>query len=231
VSGAPQDPRPADLRADDPRPDDPRPDDVVRAAAVLQLLATRSDEDHRWERPAAPTRWSAARSLGHIADALVLYGSLVATRATGQRQPARDGRSAPPSGQLADVEGAAAVLAATLRDLGDEVAWHPAGVADAAGWAGMAVTEVLVHGVDVGRALEVVGLELPEDVCERAVRRVFPWAAPSLEHHGAARVFLAVTGREDVEGIAHDPQWWWQAAPLPQWDGRPRQRTRPPQWA
>ena len=96
----------------------------------------------------------------------MLYGSLVATRATGARQPPRDGRAAPPSGQLFDLEGAAAVLAATLRDLGDDLAWHPAGVADAAGWAGMAVTEVLVHGVDVGRALEVVGLELPEDVAQ-----------------------------------------------------------------
>lgn len=210
---------------------EPCPEDVVTAAAVLKVLATRTDEDHRWERPAAPTRWTAARSLGHVADALVFYASLVATRATGQRQPVRDGRPAPPSGQLADVEGAAALLAAALRDLGDDTAWHPAGVADAAGWAGMAVTEVLVHGVDVGRALGIVGLELPEDVCERAVRRVFPWAATFLADYPASRVFLAVTGREDVDGIAHDPQWWWQAAPLAEWDGRPRRRTRPPQWA
>ena len=207
----------------------PRPADVVAAAAALEVLAARDDEDHRWELPASPTRWSAARSTGHVADALVHYASLVATRSASARPPVRDGRAAPPSGQLLDVAGAAAVLAAVLRDLGDGLARHPAGTADAAGWAGMAVTEVLVHGTDVARALDV-GLVLPEDVCERTVRRVFPWVAPVLADAAASCVLLAVTGRDAVAGIDADPQWWWQAGPLAAWDGSPRRRTRPPQW-
>jgi hypothetical protein len=30
-------------------------------------------------------------------------------------------------------------------------AWHPSGKADASGWAGLAVAELLVHGHDVAR--------------------------------------------------------------------------------
>ncbi|HVE95477.1 MAG TPA: hypothetical protein VNA67_00555 [Pseudonocardiaceae bacterium] len=50
---------------------------------------------------------------------------------------------------------AAHVLAGLLPGLGSQRAWHPSGLADASGWAGMAVTELLVHGHDVARALNV----------------------------------------------------------------------------
>jgi len=209
--------------------DDVRPEDVVAAAAALGALAVRADDDERWEVAAAPTRWSAARSVSHVADALVFYAASVATRASGPRGPLREGRPVGPAEQLADVAGAAAVLAAVLRDLGDGRAWHPSGSADAGGWAGMAVTEVLVHGHDAAGAVEV-DLELPADVCARTVRRVFPWAAAALEVAAPADVLLAVTGRADLDGIEHDPDWWWHSEPLEHWDGEPRRRTRPPHW-
>ncbi|NIZ92177.1 maleylpyruvate isomerase N-terminal domain-containing protein [Kineococcus rubinsiae] len=212
----------------EPAPDVP-PGDVVTAAHALGALAERPDDDARWEGPARPTRWSAARSVSHVADALLFYAALVATRATGPRSPLREGRPVAPAEQLADVAGAAAVLAAALRDLGDERAWHPSGLADAGGWAGMAVTEVLVHGRDAAGALDV-RLELPADVCDRTVRRVFPWAAPALASAGPADVLLAVTGRADLPGIEHDPDWWWHSEPLAHWDGAPRRRSRPPHW-
>ncbi|NAZ82138.1 hypothetical protein GTR02_09940 [Kineococcus sp. R8] len=208
---------------------DVRPEDVVTAACALGPLAQRADDDERWERAAWPTRWSAASSVSHVADALLFYAGLVATRATGPRPPLREGRPAAPAEQLADVAGAAAVLAAALRDLGDGRAWHPSGSADAGGWAGMAVTEVLVHGRDTALALDV-WIDLPADVCARTVRRVFPWAATALETSSPADVLLAVTGRTDVEGIDHDPDWWWQSEPLEHWDGEPRRRSRPPHW-
>ena len=29
---------------------------------------------------------------------------------------------------------------------------------------------------------------------------------------------------------ATDADWWWQSAPLAEWDGAPRRRTSPPPW-
>ncbi len=203
------------------------PGDVLTAAAALEVLGRTPDGSPRWDRTAAPTDWTAARTLGHVADALVFYAGQVARRAARRLPPLRDGRHAPPGGQLADVATAAHLLAGQLRDLGTGRAWHPSGSADASGWAGMAVTELLVHGTDVARALSVE-LVLPHEVCARTLARVFPWvdagAAPPPD------VLLAVTGRARLPGVPSDPDWWWQSAPLAEWDGRPRRRTVPPAW-
>ncbi len=202
-------------------------DDVVAAAVALEVLGRIPDGSPLWDRPAAPTTWTAARALGHVADALVFYAGQVARRADRRLPGLRDGRDAPPGEQREDVVTAASLLAGQLRDLGAGRAWHPSGSADASGWAGMAVTEVLVHGTDVARALGVP-LALPREVCARTVARVFPWAGPG--DVPAPDLLLAVTGRADVAGVPSDPDWWWQSAPLAEWDGRPRRRTVPPAW-
>ncbi len=119
------------------------------------------------------------------------------------------------------------MLTGLLRDLGTGRAWHPSGLADAGGWVGMAVTEILVHGHDAAAALGVE-LPLPGQVCARTLARVFPWVpaiAVEPEH-----LLLAVTGRARVSGLSADPEWWWQSAPISEWDGRPRRRTSPPGW-
>ncbi len=203
------------------------PGDVVTAAATLGPLGRTPDGSPLWDRPAAPTGWTAARTLGHVADALVFYAGQVARRADRRLPPLRDGRAAPPGGQLEDVTTAAHLLAGQLRDLGTGRAWHPSGLADASGWAGMAVTELLVHGSDVARALDLP-LALPHDVCARTVARVFPWIDPG--DAPPPEVLLAVTGRTSLPGIPRDPDWWWQSGPLAEWDGRPRRRTVPPAW-
>jgi hypothetical protein len=204
-----------------------RPEDVLTAVAALEVLGRTADGSPLWDRPAAPTNWTAARTVEHVADALVFYAGQVARRADRRLPVLRDGRDAPPGEQLDNVVTAAHLLVGQLRDLGTERAWHPSGLADAAGWAGMATTEVLVHGHDAARALDVP-LPLPQDVCARTVARVFPWVdagdAPPSD------LLLAVTGRVHLAGIAHDPDWWWQSAPLAEWDGRPRRRTVPPAW-
>ena len=56
---------------------------------------------------------------------------------------------------------------------------------------------------------------------------------PADEIAGAAEL---VQGKIDnvplavVRGIPSDPGWWWQSAPLAEWDGKPRRRTSPPRW-
>jgi len=206
---------------------EPQPADVIAAAAALASLAGTADDDPGWSTTAAPTTWTAAQTVGHIADALLFYAGQVARRAEHRLPPLRDRRSAPPSEQIDNVVTAAHVLARLLHGLGPTRAWHPSGLADGGGWAGMAVTELLVHGHDTAAALHVE-LPLPGQVCARTVARVFPWvsltlAAPEL-------LLLAVTGRVQVPGVPDDPQWWWQSAPLQEWNGQPRRRTSPPGW-
>jgi len=41
----------------------------------------------------------------------------------------------------------------------------------------------------------------------------------------ADQLLLATTGRVHLDGLACDPHWWWQSAPLSEWDGQPRRRT------
>src|ERR1700743_3374562 len=132
---------------------DPVLADVMETVAALGPLATVADDDPRWTAVAAPTDGASARTIEHIADSLLFYSRQVARRATRGYGVIRSGRPAKPSGHLRDVETAAAIFTAVIRDLGDERALHPSGNADAAGWIGMAVTEILVHGYDASLAL------------------------------------------------------------------------------
>lgn len=203
------------------------PEDVIAASLALAPLATVTDADIRWAAIADPTQWTAVRTVEHIADALLFYAGQVARRAERRLMPLRDGRSATPAEHVELISTAAHLLAAALRDLGSDRAWHPSGLADATGWTGMAITELFIHGVDTARAIDVE-LPLPPDICLRTLKRVFPWVDPRLDE--PPRLLLAVTGRAHVPGVEANADWWWQSAPLSDWDGQPRRRTSPPAW-
>ena len=203
----------------------PGPEDVVAAAGALDAMRSVQDPDPRWSAVAVPTDWTALRTVEHLGDGLLFYAGLVARRARERHGFIRNGRAAPASVQLDDAQSAALILAAVLRDLGAGRALHPSGLADASGWAGMAVTELLVHGYDAACALGLT-LELPADVCRRTVARVFPWIEIGGRDPGVA--LLAATGRITTEADSAPADWWWQSAPLSEWDGLPRRRTAPP---
>ena len=60
------------------------------------------------------------------------------------------------------------------------------------------------------------------------IARVFPWVDRGPAPPGA--LLLGVTGRAEVAGVPADPDWWWQSAPLDEWDGRARHRDVAPGW-
>ncbi|ORI19861.1 hypothetical protein BJD99_00810 [Rhodococcus sp. 1163] len=207
---------------------EPTPDDVVHAAQALHALTAIPDISMQWSNTADPTQWTALHTIEHISDALLFYSGQVARRAQVRLPVLRDGREARASEHLDNVLSTAHVLAALLRDLGDQRAFHPSGTADAAGWAGMAVTEILVHGTDAARAVGML-LDFPENGCARTVSRVFPWIDTTLG--SPPELLLAVTGRTVVAGVHSDPDWWWQSAQLTEWNGLPARRDVKPGWS
>ena len=206
----------------------PTPDDVLQASAWLADLAVRVPAD-RWSASAAGSTWSARRTLDHCVDTLLLYSVLVASRATARLPPPRNGDQDASPAQIVEVlKASAAVLADVLRCLPDGTrAFHPSGRADRSGWAGMACTELLVHGYDLAGAAGVA-FEAPVELAATTVRRVLPWAAGDGD---GWQQLLWATGRAPLGDRPPEPaDWWWHSAPLAEWDGRPRRRSAPPQW-
>jgi len=167
-----------------------------------------------------------ARSFGRR-DVLVQL--LHSRRATTRIRPPRNGDPSLSAADLLDAfRSGSGILAVVLVGFGEnERVFHPSGLADRTGWIGMACSEILVHTADVTRV--VAGPKSTIDSLTQAVvDRVLP-CAPR-EFDGWDRLMWA-TGRSALGEIPPEPaDWWWQSAPLTEWDGRPRRRTSPPQW-
>jgi len=170
------------------------------------------------------------RTLDHLTDSMLLYAAYVATRARDRiRNPPRNGDSgATPESLIDGVHSSTAILGRVLEGMkDDERAFHPSGLADRTGWIGMACTELLAHGYDIGleggRAPRG-----PSDLAYRVVERVFPWAPD--EGDGWARLLWA-TGRKQLGARpTQSADWWWHSAPLSEWDGTVHLRDARPQW-
>src|SRR5690606_5164360 len=109
-------------------------------------------------------------------------------------------------------------------------AFHPSGYSDADGFRAMACSEILTHTDDIALGL---GLEFrpPEDLCERIMDRVFPWAPDRAECPDRWLALRWCCGRTALPSRERlDELWWWHAAPLSEWDGGRNQRTAPPAW-
>jgi hypothetical protein len=204
------------------------PVDVCTAAEWVAGIAFRVPE-HAWN-DAGLKSWSPRRTLDHLVDAMLLYSEYLATRARDRVTPPRNGDPSATPGDLVDaLRQGASILDSLLLAMPDKIrVFHPSGNADRTGWIGMACTELLVHGFDIAAAT-LVPVEAPSDQLARSVvERVFPWA-PS-EGTGWMQLLWA-TGRAPLgERPPQDADWWWQSAPLTEWDGQPRRRDAPPQW-
>jgi hypothetical protein len=155
---------------------------------------------------------------------------MLATRAEGALPAApRNGDPSATLGDLLTVAGtSAAVLADVIRSAPtDARAFHPAGVADVSGFIAMGCDELLVHTGDIADGLGIP-FDPPADLCDRVLRRLFPWAP---EGAGPWATLRWANGRAELPGHGRqDSDWYWNCAPLAEWDGTVERRHVPPRW-
>ena len=200
---------------------------LFAAALCRATLVSATDAD--WGAPASELDTTCRDTLDHIVSAQTFYATQLANAApTHLPRLRRHNPGAPLADMLELVPAAAAVLAAAARAGGPEVrAFHPAGMADAEGFLAMGCDEILVHTGDVAGGLGVT-FAPPADLCARVVARLFPWAPSDTDPWPT---LLWANGRAplgDRERL--DPDWSWQCAPLAEWDGEVKRRTKPPSW-
>ncbi|MDR6316374.1 hypothetical protein [Actinoplanes couchii] len=117
---------------------------------------------------------------------------------------AREGTT--PHGLIDVLLSSGGLLSATvLTAPADRRAFHPYGVSDPVGFAAMGVIETLVHMHDVATALDVPWAP-PEDLCDRALRRLFPDAPESGDRWAD---LLWATGRTELPGLPRRTGWRW----------------------
>lgn len=199
--------------------------DVLDALRLSQqALIPHASAD--WTQRAGTLDWDCRRTLDHLADGQSAYAGRLATQAQETLPAMRNGNPGQSVEDLLRVVNAASHMVSRLIEAlppGARV-HHAAGMADASGYAAMACTELLVHTYDITQGLGVA-FEPPAELCARILARLFPWvtdiedAWPTL-CWASGRISLP--GRDDVAA-----DWWWQCAPLSEWDGTVRRRPAP----
>jgi uncharacterized protein (TIGR03083 family) len=195
---------------------------VVQAAGECQaLLGAAADRD--WALPVPGMDWTVAETVAHIAEGLVWYATDLAA---GPRELSVMDLRVRPETAPADLVAALGSFATVLARVVDGAppsarGWHPAGLADASGFAAIACDELLVHTGDAARGLELPFTPSPE-LSRATLRRLFPWAPHDTDPWQA---LLWANGRADLPGQERQTGWRWHCAPLAEWDGtNPRDR-------
>ncbi|MFI9450288.1 hypothetical protein [Amycolatopsis sp. NPDC052450] len=189
-------------------------DDLDAAlASVVSGLRQASGRD--WPSAPGTGELNAWRTAEHLGDCLISYAGLVIARPSTPRfvcfEAVAD-QAATPSELLEFVTVGGGILGATLRTADPEVrAYHPSGRADLEGFAGMGCVEVLVHGEDMARGLDVT-LDPTRDVCSRVLARMFPEVDAADVDPWTA--LLWATDRVDLPGRPSRAGWQWRGAPL-----------------
>jgi hypothetical protein len=123
-----------------------RSGDIIQSADIALAALTRAVETD-WSARAGDLEWSCRRTLDHIVDTLLLYGSYVATRAVESRATIRNGDpEASVPVLLAHLDASARMLELICDGTRPPLrAFHPSGLSDADGYRAMACSEALTH--------------------------------------------------------------------------------------
>jgi uncharacterized protein (TIGR03083 family) len=192
--------------------------DDVRLAAHASSKFLRGVVDENWSQPIAGLDWTVFDAVAHMIGGTLWYPIDLA--AAGAQLDTLDIRARDTSTHLdlvLTLEAGAAILAHVIDGSPpDTRGYHPYGKADPSGFAAMACDEILVHTDDVARGLGATFVP-GEALCERVVRRLFPWAPGDAHRWDTLRW---ANGRAPLGDIPRlGPTWHWHCAPLDEWDG------------
>ena len=189
--------------------------DDLDAAVSTTVTTLRPATGRDWSVPAGALEWDCWHTAEHIGDCLLSYaGQLVAQPTTRfVRFEVYADKDASPAEVLEFAEAGGRIPAATVRTSSPQVrGWHPTGMADPEGFAGMGCIEALVHGHDIAQGLGLA-LEPPRQVCTRVLARLFPHAAADLADLDPWMALLWATGRIALPGRPRVAHWRWHGAP------------------
>ena len=189
--------------------------DDLDAAVSTTVTTLRPATGRDWSVPAGALEWDCWHTAEHIGDCLVSYaGQLVAQPTTRfVRFEVYADTDAAPAEVLEFAEAGGRILAATVRACPPQVrGWHPTGMADPEGFAGMGCVEALVHGHDIAQGLGLA-LDPPRKVCSRVLARLFPHAVAELADLDPWMALLWATGRIALPGRPRVAHWRWHGAP------------------
>ena len=197
--------------------EEPGHTDVMMAAeAAYDALAPAIEQD--WTVPAGDVEWDCRYTLDHISNALIFYAGSLGTNATERIRNVRnpgDGLSI--TDLLASLKISASILARVIEaQPASARGFHPAGMADPSGFAGMACDEILIHTADIAAGLGVV-FQPTADLSAKIVSRLFPWAPTDIDQW---QTLLWANGRTWLPYLGHQQSnWQWHCKPLNEWDG------------
>lgn len=177
-----------------------------RCAAFLDGVV-----DRDWTAAVPGMEWTVAQTVAHVSDCLLWYATDLAGGPT-ELSTAQVGvrPDSSPADLVRTLRSFAKVLAAVVdASPGAARGWHPWGLADAAGFAGMGCDEMLVHTHDAARGL---GCEfaLPPEPARKVLVRMFPEAPADRD---PALALLWANGRVALDGLPKRTGWRWHCAP------------------
>ncbi len=181
-------------------------------ACLVSTLGQAAERD--WTAASGTAEHTAWTTAEHLGDCLMSYAAQLVARPDGRyvRFAATVDKDAVPVELLEFVVAGAGMLSAVVRAASPSArAYHPSGVADPEGFAGMGCVEVLVHGEDIARGLGLA-IDPPRDVCERVLARMFPTIETGTVDPWTA--LLWATDRIQVPGSERQIGWRWRGEPL-----------------
>jgi hypothetical protein len=165
-----------------------------------------------WAERAGTGIWTARATTEHVGDTLMSYAAQLVVRPDDKYvEFAASAAQAKPVALLDFVKAGAGILAAMVRTSDADVrAFHPSGMADPEGFAGMGCVELLVHGEDVARGFGFA-LDPERELCARLLARMFPTVLGTEDPWDA---LLWATGRIELPDRSRRTRWRWHGAPL-----------------